>query len=311
MSSTSSSNRITVEVGKGGGLTFDPSSITAKAGDIITFIFESKNHSVTQSTFADPCTPKQNGADSGFRPLSDGVIGTGTPRWEFSVENTDPLWFHCGQVVPVSHCQLMGMVFAINPTTDQSFEAFQGAATGKPVTSTIAGSSRTTSQTSSSGSTRSMTEGSSSTPSASPPSASLTSANSSSNKVGIIAGAVVGSLVFVALVVTLTILLVRRRRRYRPYSVDLLSDGYTRTSFHSSRPPSQNFADTHPTPFPLSSVDEKSSAQQSDSKIRHTEGLSSSSSSAEGAPQIRRHADSGWRPVDDTIDLPPEYEEAR
>lgn len=39
---------------------------TANVGDIVTFIFEQKNHTATQSTLAEPCSPKEGGFDSGL-----------------------------------------------------------------------------------------------------------------------------------------------------------------------------------------------------------------------------------------------------
>ena len=54
-------------------LTYTPSNITAQIGDTVTFQFMQKNHTATQSTFADPCraltltsTSGQVGFDSGL-----------------------------------------------------------------------------------------------------------------------------------------------------------------------------------------------------------------------------------------------------
>lgn len=100
--------------------------------------------SVTQSTFANPCqvmtTPKA-GINSGFHLTAPGT--TQLASWSFTVDDpSTPLWFFCAQTVPVkyeflfysshgmlpdrrfSHCQT-GMVFAVNPTADKTFEAFQ------------------------------------------------------------------------------------------------------------------------------------------------------------------------------------------
>ncbi|KAF9030822.1 hypothetical protein BDZ89DRAFT_646131 [Hymenopellis radicata] len=93
----------------GDGLVFNPTSVTAAQGDTITFSFRPKNHTVTQSTFADPCTrmttPKE-GIDSGFAPVA--ANATSLPQWSITVDNaTTPLWFFCAQT---QHCQ-MGMVF--------------------------------------------------------------------------------------------------------------------------------------------------------------------------------------------------------
>lgn len=57
----------------GSTLTYTPSNITAQIGDTVTFQFMQKNHTATQSTFADPCrsltltsTSGQVGFDSGL-----------------------------------------------------------------------------------------------------------------------------------------------------------------------------------------------------------------------------------------------------
>ena len=81
--------------------------------------------------------------DSDFRPITAG--SSTVSQFNFTVTNaTSPLWFYCrqtGYVLSVflyithvvdsslfpSHCG-MGMVFAVNPTQNKSFEAFQKAA---------------------------------------------------------------------------------------------------------------------------------------------------------------------------------------
>jgi plastocyanin len=45
----SAQQNITVVVGSSGGLTYTPSSVTAKAGDTISFQFQSKNHTAQDS----------------------------------------------------------------------------------------------------------------------------------------------------------------------------------------------------------------------------------------------------------------------
>jgi len=108
-----------------GGLVFNPSSVVAAVGDNINFEFRAKNHSVTQSTFADPCslmtTPK-TGVDSGFQPVS--ATATEFPSWGITIDDAStPLWFFCAQTQPANHCNA-GMVFAINPTAEKSFDAY-------------------------------------------------------------------------------------------------------------------------------------------------------------------------------------------
>jgi len=124
---------ILVLVGAGGQLAFSPPNVTANAGDTIAFQFQGKNHSVTQSTFANPCqiqtTPAQ-GIDSGFQFVANDSATL--PQWSFTVDNaTAPLWFFCAQTNPTSHCQ-KGMVFSVNanPNSAKSFAVFQQAAMG-------------------------------------------------------------------------------------------------------------------------------------------------------------------------------------
>ncbi|KAJ7074993.1 hypothetical protein B0H15DRAFT_43590 [Mycena belliarum] len=115
----------TVQVGPGGQLVYDPPQITAVKGDTVTFVFNPKNHTVTQSNFDTPCVPN-GGATSGFRPVSN--TSALLDQWQFVLaDDTKPAWFHCEQT---GHCG-KGMVFAINAPADpdpHSFSAFQALA---------------------------------------------------------------------------------------------------------------------------------------------------------------------------------------
>jgi len=124
-------DNILVQVGANGQLAFSPTNVTANVGDTISFQFQGKNHSVTQSTFADPCTiqttPAQ-GIDSGFQPVA--ANATELPQWSFTVNNASaPLWFFCAQTNPAVHCHA-GMVFSVNanPTSAKSFAVYQANA---------------------------------------------------------------------------------------------------------------------------------------------------------------------------------------
>ncbi|KAJ6452555.1 Cupredoxin [Mycena vitilis] len=116
---------IQVQVGAN-GTTYTPSSVTAAQGDNIVFQFVAGNHSVTQSSFAAPCTYlSPSGVDSGFQLVAAGA--TQVPQWSFTVNNASaPLWFFCAQT---THCQ-KGMVFSVNAAADgpKNFAAFQTAA---------------------------------------------------------------------------------------------------------------------------------------------------------------------------------------
>jgi plastocyanin len=122
---------IPVSVGFNNQLVFNPANISAQVGDVVAFTFLNKNHSVTQSTFADPCsimtTPAQ-GIDSGFQPVAANAAML--PQWSFTVNNASaPLWFYCAQTNPANHCHA-GMVFSVNANENspKSFEAYQAAA---------------------------------------------------------------------------------------------------------------------------------------------------------------------------------------
>ncbi|KAF9532182.1 hypothetical protein CPB83DRAFT_662688 [Crepidotus variabilis] len=96
---------------------------------VIAYLFSSRERttfSVTQSSFADPCTKLSTSGvqavDSGFVPVT--ANATSLPQWSFTVNNaSSPLWFYCAQKSPADHCAA-GMVFAINPTPDKTFDAF-------------------------------------------------------------------------------------------------------------------------------------------------------------------------------------------
>ncbi|KAH9979701.1 hypothetical protein BJV74DRAFT_121937 [Russula compacta] len=114
-----------------GGTIYNPTNINAMIGDIVSFTFHPKNHSVTESSFAKPCTPLADGFDSGFHPVA---IGTNDsfPTWNITVNSTNPIWVHCRQDAntAASYCG-KGMVFAINPGTpgsNNSFTDFQATA---------------------------------------------------------------------------------------------------------------------------------------------------------------------------------------
>ncbi|KAF8637341.1 hypothetical protein AX17_002842 [Amanita inopinata Kibby_2008] len=122
-----SAKDIAITVGQNGTLTFTPANVTAAAGDVLAFSFVSKNHTVTQSTFANPCTKKgATAVDSGFLPVGSDAAAA-PPTYNVTVNGTDPLWFYCAQTRPASHCQL-GMVFAVNAPANESFAQFQAAA---------------------------------------------------------------------------------------------------------------------------------------------------------------------------------------
>ncbi|TVY55715.1 putative GPI-anchored cupredoxin [Lachnellula cervina] len=110
---------IKVSVGQN-GLTYTPNDITANAGDSVEFDFFPKNHTVTQSSFADPCHPLAGGFFSGFVPTKATTLGS---TFTIVVKDTKPVWIYCSQTEG-DHCQ-KGMVAAINaPKTGNTLAAF-------------------------------------------------------------------------------------------------------------------------------------------------------------------------------------------
>jgi len=128
---------IIIEVGgnastPGGPAQFLPASVTASKGSVVTFRFSGApdNHTVTQSSFSNPCELLQGGFDSGWIAVPQGLSLSEAPEWNLTItDDSTPIWYYCKQVSPVPHCNV-GMVGAINAPTSGSdtFEAFQNAA---------------------------------------------------------------------------------------------------------------------------------------------------------------------------------------
>jgi plastocyanin len=113
-----------IQVGDASGaLTYTPEAISAQPGDQVVFHFHQKNHTATQSSFADPCGLKDGGIDSGFMPVA--ANATTFPTWTVTINNTQPTWFYCKQAAKTaaSHCGA-GMVFAVNCGQDGSPNSF-------------------------------------------------------------------------------------------------------------------------------------------------------------------------------------------
>jgi plastocyanin len=157
-----------VTVGGDSTLTYNPSHIVAQPRDIISFQFVSKNHTATQSSFANPCkklesTTNTPGFDSGFMFIAN---GSAPSVWNITVNDTAPIWVYCRQKTPVDHCG-MGMVFAVNsdetPTSQKTYSIFQSNAKAQEANASAASSNGTNSS-----------PGSSPSPSSPPSSASST-----------------------------------------------------------------------------------------------------------------------------------------
>lgn len=63
-----------VMVGGTAGLTYQPAQINAAVGDMVVFTFMNANHTVTQSTFEEPCVAMPGGMDSGFQANANNTV---------------------------------------------------------------------------------------------------------------------------------------------------------------------------------------------------------------------------------------------
>ncbi|RPA95572.1 hypothetical protein L873DRAFT_1306808 [Choiromyces venosus 120613-1] len=116
----------TVIVGGAAGLVYTPSQVMAGINDVVHFVFMSQNHTVTQSTFDKPCNKMAADAfDSNFMPNPNNTMSP-APTFKYTVTAKEPTWWYCKQRTG-NHCG-KGMVFAINPTAEKSFDIFKAAA---------------------------------------------------------------------------------------------------------------------------------------------------------------------------------------
>lgn len=100
---------------KNNSLTFSPDNIKVAAGSMVQFQFLAGNHTVTQSTFDEPCQPismfsNVTGFHSGYVPVAASANTGNIPTYTIMVNNTTPIWVYCGQA---KHCE-NGMSMVIN-----------------------------------------------------------------------------------------------------------------------------------------------------------------------------------------------------
>ncbi|KAJ9621390.1 uncharacterized protein PV06_04799 [Exophiala oligosperma] len=123
-----------------GSLKYFPNNIEAPVGSIVQFQYHPKNHTVTESSFAEPCkpisanltTPMRPGLKSGFVPVK-GNEST-TPVFNVLVNDTKPIWIFCGQT---NHCQKgMAMVINQNSSTPNTIDAYIANAAKLPLADT-------------------------------------------------------------------------------------------------------------------------------------------------------------------------------
>ncbi|TWU78840.1 hypothetical protein ED733_007484 [Metarhizium rileyi] len=100
-------------------LKFFPEKITAQPGEMVQFQFWTGNHTVTQSSFDDPCAPVSRtnssapGIFSSFQPTAASASMGMIPVFTVMINDTKPIWVYCSQG---PHCQ-KGMSMVINENT--------------------------------------------------------------------------------------------------------------------------------------------------------------------------------------------------
>jgi len=86
-------------------LTFQPYALAAAPGDVVQFVFQQKNHTVTQTSFDNVCHPLLDEYykpvfDSGFQPVAADQKDD-YPTYNYTVKDTTPVWLYCQQK---GHC---------------------------------------------------------------------------------------------------------------------------------------------------------------------------------------------------------------
>ena len=119
---------VTVGLGNGKTLRFDPPYLPyVPAGSKIHFDFRAANHTLTESSLADPCTKltTPSAIDTGFSNFNPMDV-PGLKSFELEVTGSESRYFYCKQAnkTPKSHCG-KGMVFGLNvdEATFRQFEA--------------------------------------------------------------------------------------------------------------------------------------------------------------------------------------------
>jgi len=115
-----------VNVGLQGSF-YSPETVSVAVNNSVTFEFFGAVHSVTQSSFADPCAPLPGGFHSGYLGLGPNNSAP-LQVWNLIITNvTSPIWYFCAVSKPVFHCSV-GMVGVINPPSQDAFNSFSAVA---------------------------------------------------------------------------------------------------------------------------------------------------------------------------------------
>ncbi|KAL2143644.1 hypothetical protein VTI28DRAFT_10151 [Corynascus sepedonium] len=123
-----------VTVAANGNLKFSPEKLVAQPGEWVQFQFQAGNHTVTQSTFDQPCQPigmhsNVTGFHSGYVPVAASAAEGMYPTYSIQINDTKPIWLYCAQG---KHCE-NGMVMVINESpanASRTLENYKSLAAG-------------------------------------------------------------------------------------------------------------------------------------------------------------------------------------
>lgn len=116
MSTTAQKVQVVTVSTANNSLVYTPNNIKANPGEMVQFQFVAGNHTVTQSTFDQPCTPistimsNVTGFHSGYQPAAASQQSGMIPTYTVMINDSKPIWLYCAQG---KHCQ-SGMVMVIN-----------------------------------------------------------------------------------------------------------------------------------------------------------------------------------------------------
>ncbi|KAF2085965.1 hypothetical protein K490DRAFT_67252 [Saccharata proteae CBS 121410] len=218
----------TISVGDAAGRpTFIPDTTTASIGDIIKYVFYPSNRSVARAAFGYPCVPYEDtvanhsgGFFSGYQPvaLASSYNESALPTYMLRIGSMRPIFFYD---TSLNSCHGNSMVGVINPVDSNQLESQKAlAATGtfrlEPSQAVPSGTSFPT--VSYTGTATTSADSDSTTSDSSPSSTSTGGDNDNKSETGLIAGATVGGIAGLALIVALVLLLLRRQRKRKEHT---------------------------------------------------------------------------------------------
>ncbi|KAE8154700.1 hypothetical protein BDV25DRAFT_135620 [Aspergillus avenaceus] len=119
-SSSTGTTTHTISVGhKSDPHQYVPNSVNASVGDTVLFEFYPTNHSVVKADYDAPCVPADKGLFNSGHKLADGQLTGDPPTWSLVVNDTQPVFFYC---TAIDSCNVNGMVGVINPNATMTWK---------------------------------------------------------------------------------------------------------------------------------------------------------------------------------------------